>query len=276
MIIGESDHHLTIRLSTALLEALAAEKVFFRQHIHYPIGYNAGNPITLLKSVELEPYVSLNGAGDVPSMGYQSYSFSQLRARMKIGRYCSLADNIAFIEHEHPVASVSTGSFTFARTDTPVAQRLRDAGLPDAAFPFTEPPEKAPPVLGHDVWIGAHAVLRPGIRIGTGSIVGARSVVTRDVPPYSIYAGNPGRVRSYRYDKLPGGETIRARLLTSRWWEYDFVDFHRLGMDIHRPERFLDQLDEAVSANAIAKFQPALITAERIRELCEQVDMALA
>ncbi len=271
MIVAESHHHLTIQLSATLLERLAEEKVFFRQHIHYPIGYNAGNSVTLLKSVELEPYVSLNGAGDLPSMGYQSYSFSQLRARMRIGRYCSLADNIAFIEHEHPVASVSTGSFTFARTDTPVAQRLRDAGLPDVTFPFTDVPDKPPPVLEHDVWIGAHAVLRPGIRIGTGSIIGARSVVTRDVPAYSIYAGNPARVRSYRYDKLRSGEAIRARLLVSKWWEYDFIDFHRLGMDIHQPERFLDQLDEGIARNTIRRFMPPLITAERIKELCEQV-----
>ena len=145
---------------------------------------------------------------------------------------------------------------------------MLDAGI-DTTFPFIDMPVRPPAVLEHDVWIGKGATLRPGIKIGTGSIVGARSVVTRDVPAYSIYAGNPARVRSYRYDKLPNGEAIRARLLVSKWWEYDFIDFHRLGMDIHQPERFLDQLADAVATGKIHRFEPARISAGRIRELAD-------
>jgi maltose O-acetyltransferase len=58
--------------------------------------------------------------------------------------------------------------------------------------------EDMPVTIGDDVWIGARAILLPGITINSGSIVGAGAVVTKDVPPGSIVAGNPARVVRYR------------------------------------------------------------------------------
>jgi maltose O-acetyltransferase len=54
--------------------------------------------------------------------------------------------------------------------------------------------EDSPIVIEDDVWVGAGCIVLPGVRIGTGSIVGAGSVVTRDVPPWTVVAGNPARV----------------------------------------------------------------------------------
>lgn len=55
--------------------------------------------------------------------------------------------------------------------------------------------ELAKPVnIGSDVWIGGRAIVLPGVSIGDGCIIGAGTVVTKDVPPYSLLAGNPGRV----------------------------------------------------------------------------------
>jgi virginiamycin A acetyltransferase len=70
--------------------------------------------------------------------------------------------------------------------------------------------------IGNDVWIGYDALIMPGVNIGDGSIIAARSVVTSDVPPYSIVGGNPASVRRQRFDDA----TIEG-LLRLRWWDWD-------------------------------------------------------
>ena len=64
----------------------------------------------------------------------------------------------------------------------------------------------APPVrIEDDVWIGARVTILPGLTIGKGAIIGAGAVVTKDVPPYAICAGNPARVIRFRYDRVSSG-----------------------------------------------------------------------
>ena len=54
--------------------------------------------------------------------------------------------------------------------------------------------EEKPIVIGDDVWIGGHVIVLPGVHIGTGAIVGAGAVVTKDVPDYAVVGGNPARI----------------------------------------------------------------------------------
>lgn len=75
-------------------------------------------------------------------------------------------------------------------------------------------------------------MLGRNITIGTGAIVGARSVVTKDVPPYAIVAGNPAEIKGYRFES----DLIEA-LVESRWWEYSFANFDDLNFE--NPEQFL-------------------------------------
>ncbi len=76
-------------------------------------------------------------------------------------------------------------------------------------------PEKGDTVVGHDVWFGCESMVMPGIRVGTGAVIAARAVVTRDVPPYVVVAGNPARVVRRRFD-----EATVARLLDLAWWDW--------------------------------------------------------
>lgn len=69
--------------------------------------------------------------------------------------------------------------------------------------------------IGNDVWIGRGAMIFSGVRIGDGAIVGARSVVTKDVAPYTIVAGMPARPIRQRFDD----QTV-ARLLEIKWWNW--------------------------------------------------------
>ena len=70
-------------------------------------------------------------------------------------------------------------------------------------------------VVGNDVWIGYEAVILSGVTVGDGAIIAARSVVTRDVPPYTIVGGVPAKPIRRRFDQ----KTIDA-LLELRWWDW--------------------------------------------------------
>jgi virginiamycin A acetyltransferase len=76
-------------------------------------------------------------------------------------------------------------------------------------------PSRGDTVVGNDVWIGYDALLMPGVRIGHGAVIAARSVVTSDVPPYTIVGGNPTKVIRSRYD-----DTTVARMLRLAWWDW--------------------------------------------------------
>ena len=69
-------------------------------------------------------------------------------------------------------------------------------------------------VIGHDVWIGTEAMILPGVTLGNGVIVGARTVVSRDVPAWSVVAGNPGRVVRRRFP-----DEVCALLDRLAWWD---------------------------------------------------------
>lgn len=71
-------------------------------------------------------------------------------------------------------------------------------------------------VVGNDVWIGADCLLMDGIKIGNGSVIATRSVVTKDVPPYAIVAGAPAKIIRFRFSD----EQIKA-LETIKWWDWD-------------------------------------------------------
>ncbi len=76
-------------------------------------------------------------------------------------------------------------------------------------------PNKGNTIIGNDVWIGHEAMIMPAVSIGDGAIIASRSVVTKNVPPYSIVAGNPAKVIRHRFDD----KTI-AMLLAMKWWDW--------------------------------------------------------
>jgi virginiamycin A acetyltransferase len=119
-----------------------------------------------------------------------------------IGRYSSIASGVRILNHNHPIGFKGTSGLFFNP-----ALGLCD----DWLTPFN------PLTIGNDVWIGANAVVLPEVNsIGDGAVIGAGAVVSRDVPPYAVVLGNPGRVVKYRFS----AEVI-ARLLQEKWWERD-------------------------------------------------------
>lgn len=82
----------------------------------------------------------------------------------------------------------------------------------------------------NDVWVGTNVTIMPGCNIiGNGAIIGGVSVVTHDVPPYAIVAGNPAKILRYRFD-----EDIIKKLEESKWWELELDELKKLHHDYKR------------------------------------------
>jgi chloramphenicol O-acetyltransferase type B len=127
--------------------------------------------------------------------------------RLVIGSFCSIGTGASFMmagNQGHRNDWISTFPF-FYLPDEPAF-----AGALDAYRPAGDT------VIGHDVWIGAEAMIMPGIRIGDGAVIGSRALVTKNVEPYTIVGGNPARPIRKRFAE----ETI-AMLLEMTWWDWE-------------------------------------------------------
>lgn len=135
------------------------------------------------------------------------YLFPFIGDRLVIGRFCAIAKGVRFIMNgaNHRMSGFSAYPFNIFgggwERVTPAPEEL---------------PNKGDTVVGNDVWLGYESLVMPGVRIGDGAIVAARSVVVADVEPYTIVGGNPARPLRKRFPP----EVIDA-LLEIRWWDWD-------------------------------------------------------
>jgi virginiamycin A acetyltransferase len=136
-----------------------------------------------------------------------TYNFRFAGARLAIGNFVAIATGARFMmpDANHAMAGPSTYPFGIIGGAFAEAMDLAD-------YPWRPAGDT---VVGHDVWIGAEALVMPGVRIGHGAVVGARAVVTRDVPDYAVVAGNPARIVRRRY-----AEDVAARLVAIGWWHW--------------------------------------------------------
>ena len=137
------------------------------------------------------------------------YHYPVNRDRLVIGRFCSIACGAKFLftSANHAMKSLSTYPF-------PIFFEEWGLNSADVASAWDN---RGDIVIGSDVWIGYEAAVLSGVTIGDGAIIGARAVVTKDVPPYTIVGGVPARHIRRRFDE----ETI-ARLMALRWWEWPY------------------------------------------------------
>lgn len=116
--------------------------------------------------------------------------------KASIGRYCSIANNVSIGPGEHDLKEISTSSIfldsEFERLTNGICK------------------------LGNDVWVGVDSIVRRGVTIGNGAVIGANSFVTKDVPPYAIVAGSPAKIIKYRFN-----ESIINIITESAWWNLE-------------------------------------------------------
>lgn len=136
------------------------------------------------------------------------FNYPEFGDRLIIGKFCAIASGTTFImgPANHRISSVTTYPFhVFGgawRENTPPH--------------LDQLPRKGDIVLGNDVWIGRESVIMPGVKIGDGAIVAAYSVVVKDIPPYTVFGGNPAKQIKQRFD-----EELTSLLLQFRWWDLE-------------------------------------------------------
>ncbi|KTF67418.1 CatB-related O-acetyltransferase [Sphingomonas sp. HT-1] len=139
---------------------------------------------------------------EIGEYSYGAFDRWRIPPGTQIGRYCSFAGSALIISANHPMQALSTHPIFY----------LKARGVIDRDRVVAQPT-----IVEDDVWIGHHAIITPGCkRIGRGAVIGAGAVVTRDVAPYAIVAGNPAKLIRYRF----APEVIDA-LERTRWWELD-------------------------------------------------------
>lgn len=153
-------------------------------------------------SESLRAYYKSNFGIEVGLFSYGCFDERRIYPKTFIGRYCSFSSSCRVVNRNHGSSYMSF---------TPYLYEKKIAGGLD------RPIEQIECYIEDDVWIGHNAVLLPGAaKIGRGSAIGAGSVVTKNVPPYSIVVGNPGRVIRQRFS-----DQRIAELEDLRWWEWD-------------------------------------------------------
>ena len=154
-------------------------------------------------------------------IGYNCTAFNAV-----IGSFCSIANHVSIGGAMHPMHFIST---------SPVFLSHRDSVK--AKFSYHDYLPQIQTTIASDVWIGEGVFIKAGVTIGTGAVIGMGSVLTRDVPPYAIFGGNPARLIRYRFDD----ETIRG-LLASQWWEWPDEKLKKYGKYINDPKLFLAKI----------------------------------
>ena len=127
--------------------------------------------------------------------------------QINVGKYTSIGRDCDFFLHSnHRPDWITTSSQLWGPVTNEIAELHMKMGHPSC---------KGNIDIGNDVWIGAKSTIMSGVKIGDGAVIGARTMVTKDVPPYSIVVGNPGRIIKYRFN-----EDQVQKLLKIKWWDW--------------------------------------------------------
>ncbi|WP_312943118.1 Vat family streptogramin A O-acetyltransferase [Oscillibacter sp.] len=151
-----------------------------------------------------------------------THHYEFLGDRLIIGKFCAIAKGIEFVMNgaNHRMCSVTTYPFN-----------IMGGGWEKATPALEDLPLKGDTVVGNDVWIGQNVTVMPGVHIEDGAIIAANSVVTRDVPPYTVVGGNPCKILRKRFD-----DELIGYLLHLEWWNWE-------------PKKIFDNLEALCSGN---------------------------
>lgn len=159
---------------------------------------------------DIMPNSILSGENNIGDHTY--IGFNCIITKSRIGRYCSIANNVSIGIGEHRIKRVSTSSLFYKNAFDTLTQKEC--------------------VVGNDVWIGANVVVRRGVKIGNGAIIGANSFVNKDVGDFEIVGGIPAKFIKKRFDEA----TIQI-VNESNWWNLNFseakeriIELEKLGV----------------------------------------------
>ena len=177
----------------------------------YPIEIEGFKRVCFLKNIIKNPqiivgdYTYYDDLDDVYNFEKNVlYLFDFIGDKLIIGKFCQIATSVRFIMNgaNHAMDGISTYPFKI------FGKSWQEAPLNAVT--------KGDTVIGNDVWIGNGVTFMPGVEVGDGAIIGSSSLVTKNIPPYSIVGGNPAQLIRKRFDD----DTIHF-LINLKWWDWD-------------------------------------------------------
>ena len=184
-----------------------------------------------VRGSEIDPRSKVNSGSNVVNSTIGRYTYCGYDCwiiEADIGAFCSVSNNVRIGGPAHPVTWVSS-SPVFCK-----GKNLLNRHFAEHEFdPFTRT------VIGNDVWIGECALIKAGVKIGNGAVIGMGSVVTKDVGDYEIWAGNPARLIRKRFD-----DAVIHRLTESKWWEQPDAWIEKYAPLFSSPEQFLKEISD--------------------------------
>ncbi len=201
----------------------------------YPFGHR-------LKNCRLGAFTYFNAAGQTSAY------------RVQFGRYSQIGESSIIGPPEHPQDWFSNHPFAFTRPSLMPAiyrtQEFRRLGPDESEGPSYVNTVVNETFVGHEAYIGVGCFVRRGVRIGNGAVIGARSVVTKEVAPYTVVAGAPARVVKMRHT-----EKVVERFLKLEWWKYDLAPFKN-DVDFSKVEATLDFFEQKLADGLLKPFEP--------------------
>lgn len=182
-----------------------------------------------VRNSKIGKFVKINSGTQLINSTIGDYSYCGYDCAfldVKIGKFCCISDSVIVGGSSHPMHFVSMSSVFLDHKDSSQIKLGNLKYLPQVKT-----------FIGHDVWIGNRVIIKSGVSIGIGAVIGTGSVVTKDVPPYAIVAGNPAKIIRYRFDEI-----LISKLLDSEWWDMSEKDLKSFSNNFDNPIKFLDEL----------------------------------
>ncbi|MGY4629039.1 transferase hexapeptide repeat family protein [Bradyrhizobium sp. USDA 4486] len=186
------------------------------------------DPSAKLHETRLGAYTEVGARTILHEVAMGDYSYVVNDAQITyttIGKFCSIAAMTRINPGNHPMHRPAQAHFTY-RSSAYFEGESDD-------IEFFDWRRQHHVHIGHDVWIGHGAIVLPGRNIGTGAVIAAGAIVSKDVPAYTIVAGNPARIVRRRFP-----EEIAGRLAKLAWWDWDhdklreaLPNFRKLGIE---------------------------------------------
>lgn len=182
-----------------------------------------------------------------------------------IGRFCMFAHSVNIGFASHPTGFISNHLvFRYDKKSAYAHDFMKinhDSSEELMRNKYIDCSRKPLPIIGNDVWVGFGVTVLNGVKIGDGAVIAAGSVVTKDVAPYSIVAGNPARIVKMRYE-----DKEIELLLKLKWWNYGADILH--GIDLSDLDG-LKVLEERIEQEKYERFYaPEIVVDNQTNEIC--------